>query len=114
MPIPTDLLGWVPQALGVTAILGFLVVGFAKSFLWTRPQVVELANRFEAHVKSIEAGANGRVADALKREQEWREVAETTLETNQKLAEQVEALIETQRMLQSMVAGPRNGRSRVT
>lgn len=110
--IPADLMGWVPQAVGVSAILGFLVLGFAKSFIWTRPQVEALVERFNAHLASTQSSADGRVADARQREQEWREIAEKTLETNAKLADQVETLIEAQRQLQSMIPGSRDSRRR--
>lgn len=118
MDLGAELAGWLPQAVGVTAILGFLILGFAKGFIWTRSQVEELRTAFRAHIMTIETGANGRVADALQREasalereKSWQKVAETTLDTNEVLTKQIEALLGTQKVLQQMATGSREPHS---
>lgn len=110
--------GWLPAGGGVLSVLTFLLIGFAKGWIWTKPQVDrlmsandrEIANlkeRYETHIGRTISLLEGRINDSLTREREWHEIGTKALDVNREFANQMDAVVESQRTLISIIGTAR-------
>lgn len=121
--------GWVPDVLSVGGLITLIVGGLASSKLWTKAQVDwikeeltkshdrEIANlkeRYDTHLSRTVELYKGRVEDAVRREGEWRETAQTWQGVAEKLTDGIEPMQEqsatTLAVLQSLQMGARQNR----
>ena len=129
--------GWVLNGLSVGALVSFILMGLATSRLWTKRQVDilredhtkaittldkqhdrevgDLKDRYETHLKrTIEMWA-GRAEDAIRREGEWRDVADRWQQTAETLGGAVDGMQDqsatTLAIVQEMQAAQRASRS---
>lgn len=71
MPFPD----WIIPTSGVTGILASLIVGFAKGFLWTRPQVERLVAKQDAYAEDIVRTKDAEIDRLNKERLEWKAMA---------------------------------------
>jgi hypothetical protein len=89
-------------------ILTFLIIGFSRGWIWTQGQVERLATRYDKHLERTVDFYKDALRDSREREKEWHGVANTALETNREFAGQLEAVVESQRTLISIVTAARD------
>jgi len=100
--VPPEIAGlptWALNGLSIGSLVGLIITGLVTSRLWTKRQVDELVKqqerevsrtkadheremadtkaRFEKHIERTVELYQGRVDDALTREREWRDVAQS-------------------------------------
>ena len=106
--VPPDILGmptWILNGLSVTGLVAFILAGLATSRLWTRHQVQLLTQAHEREVENVKARYElhiertielykGRVDDAVRREQEWHDVADRWQKVAEMLGDSVNPLLE--------------------
>jgi hypothetical protein len=141
--VPPEIAGlptWALNGLSIGSLVGLIITGLVTSKLWTKRQVDELVKqqerevsriavdhkremddmkaRYETHLNRTVELYQGRVSDALNREQErrgemteWRDIARQWETTAQMLAQGIEPMQEqseiTLRILQAWQAESR-------
>lgn len=95
MPV-TDIAAWIPVGLSLTGILGFLITGFAKGFLYTRHQVDKMANQYEDRLKELRETAEARIVAVNSERLEWKDIAMGAIDANRKSAPTLDALLDGQ------------------
>ena len=127
--VPPEIAGlptWVLNGLSIGSLVTFLLVGVATSRLWTKRQVdilredhkqaqEDMKARYETHLTRTVELWQGRVEDAVRREEEWRGVAERWQEAATTLGDSVDSMQEqsvtilhiVQEMQQAQRSAPR-------
>jgi len=136
--VPPEIAGmptWALNGLSIGGVVSFVLVGLATSRLWTKRQVdivredhsraietlvshhtretADTKARYEHHITTTVDLYKGMVIDALKREQDWRDIAmhwETVAETlSSSLEPMYEQSATTLQVLRAMQAESRKG-----
>lgn len=108
VPPTGDVMGlppWAPNVLSVGGLITLIVVGLVTSKLWTKSQVdtlqkthdrevANLKDRYDTHLSRTIELYQGRVNDAIRRENEWRDTAQTWQKVAQTLADGLEPMHE--------------------
>lgn len=118
--VPPEIAGvptWFLNGLSVTTLVVFIVAGLATSRLWTKDQVDKLTERYEKHLERTVNNMQGRIDDAIRRENEWRElagkwqtVAQTLSDAIGPMQQQSETILTIVREMQTLRNVPRPGR----
>lgn len=106
--MPPEIVGlptWMLNGLSISGLVLFIIVGLSTSRLWTKQQV-ELLNqaharevgnikeRYELHIRRTVELYEGRVTDAVRREQEWHAVADKWQEVARVMSDAIEPMQE--------------------
>lgn len=97
--VPSELAGlptWMLNGISIGGLVTFIVAGLMTSRLWTKSQVdmlredhkrdvSDLKERYETHLNRTIELWQGRTEDAIRREQEWRGVANRWQEVSENL-----------------------------
>lgn len=95
MPV-SDIQTWIPVGVGLTSILGFLILGFAKGFLYTRHQVDKMASQYEDRLRELRETAEARLVAVNSERLEWKDIAMGAIDANRKSAPTLDALLDGQ------------------
>jgi len=118
---------WFPNVLSVGGLLTLIVGGLFTSRLWTAKQVewvkdeltkthdrevTNLKERYDTHLTRTVELYQGRIDDAIRREQDWKATAQQWQEVAEKLADAIEPMQEQSAtalaLLQSLQVGSRH------
>jgi hypothetical protein len=89
-----DISGWLGNTLSIGALVMLIVGGLATSRLWTKSQVNELKAQHAATLRNVEEVWKARCDDAIRREGEWKTVADKWQESSTVLADGFESVNE--------------------
>lgn len=89
-----ELSGWLGNTLSIGALVMLIVGGLATSRLWTKSQVNELKAQHAATLRNVEEVWKARCDDAIRREGEWKAVADKWQESSTVLADGFEVVQE--------------------
>jgi hypothetical protein len=100
-----ELSGWLGNTLSIGALIMLIVGGLATSRLWTKSQVNELKSQHTAAMlnaetqhaatlRNVEQVWKARCDDAIRREGEWKAVADKWQQSSTVLADGFEAVQE--------------------
>ena len=120
--MPDEVLNVISAVAPASTVLGMgvtVALLIYKGVLWTKPSVDRLIasheaamkaliERYEQHIKRTFEAVDGRAADAREREKEWRETAMKALDNNDKMADQLDAVLEGQATLAALLSSARN------
>lgn len=128
--VPPDIAGlpsWLLNGLSVGSLVMFIIVGLVTSRLWTKSQVdrmveryekalLDQKDRYELHLTRTVELYKLHADEAIRREKEWRDTANTWQKVAEALSEGIEPLQEqsttTLQILRAWQSSFRPGRGR--